>query len=52
MQPEPRRAPDDVVPLAWDGGRPWEFAFVVGPDDDDLPQLWVGVGKKAPPPRV
>ena len=25
-------------PLAWDGGRPWEFAFVVGPDDDDLPR--------------
>jgi len=22
------------------------------PDDDDLPQVWVGVGKKAPPPRV
>jgi superfamily II DNA or RNA helicase len=38
MQPEPRRAPDDVVPLTWDGGRPWEFAFVVGPDDDDLPR--------------
>jgi superfamily II DNA or RNA helicase len=38
MQPEPRRAPDDVVPLTWDGGRPWEFAFVLGPDDDDLPR--------------
>jgi superfamily II DNA or RNA helicase len=38
MQPEPRRAPDDVVPLTWDSGRPWEFAFVVGPDDDDLPR--------------
>jgi superfamily II DNA or RNA helicase len=38
MQPEPRRAPEDVVPLTWDGGRPWEFAFVVGPDDDDLPR--------------
>ncbi|NBQ14939.1 MAG: hypothetical protein EBU31_10105, partial [Proteobacteria bacterium] len=25
LQPEPRRAPDDVVPLTWDGGRPWEF---------------------------
>jgi len=38
MQPEPRRAPDAVVPLTWDGGRPWEFAFVLGPDDDDLPR--------------
>jgi superfamily II DNA or RNA helicase len=38
MQPEPRRAPEDVVPLTWDGGRPWEFAFVVGPEDDELPR--------------
>jgi superfamily II DNA or RNA helicase len=36
VQPEPRRAPEHVVPLVWDGGRPWEFAFVVEPDDDDL----------------
>lgn len=33
MQPEPRRHPDNVVPLAWDSGRPWEFALVVEPDD-------------------
>jgi superfamily II DNA or RNA helicase len=37
LQPEPRRHPDQVVTLAWDGGRPWEFAFVVEPDDEDLP---------------
>jgi superfamily II DNA or RNA helicase len=36
VQPEPRRAPENVVPLVWDGGRPWEFAFVVEPDDDDV----------------
>jgi|LakMenEpi03Aug12_release.lakeMendotaPanAssembly.Ray.scaffolds.fasta_scaffold31049_4 superfamily II DNA or RNA helicase len=36
IQPEPRRAPEHVVPLVWDGGRPWEFAFVVEPDDDDV----------------
>jgi superfamily II DNA or RNA helicase len=36
LQPEPRRAPDTIVPLTWDGGRPWEFAFVLEPDDDDL----------------
>jgi superfamily II DNA or RNA helicase len=34
VQPEPRRQPDLVEPLAWDGGRPWEFALVLGPDDD------------------
>jgi superfamily II DNA or RNA helicase len=54
MQPEPRRAPDDVVPLTWDGGRPWEFAFVVGPDDDDLPrrrrEAEVEDDDAAPPP--
>ena len=33
VQPEPRRAPDTVIPLTWDGGRPWEFALVLGPDD-------------------
>ncbi len=38
VQPEPRRAPEEVMPLAWDGGRPWELAFVVGPDDDELPR--------------
>jgi superfamily II DNA or RNA helicase len=36
VQPEPRRAPEHVVPLAWDDGRPWEFAFVLEPDDDDV----------------
>lgn len=36
LQPEPRRAPDTIVPLTWDGSRPWEFAFVLEPDDDDL----------------
>jgi superfamily II DNA or RNA helicase len=33
LQPEPRRNPDLVVPLVWDGGRPWEFALVLEPDD-------------------
>ncbi|NDC53076.1 MAG: hypothetical protein EBZ74_02005, partial [Planctomycetia bacterium] len=33
VQPEPRRAPDTVIPLTWDGGRPWEFALVLEPDD-------------------
>jgi superfamily II DNA or RNA helicase len=36
MQPEPRRDPERVVPLVWDGGQPWEFAFVLEPDDDAL----------------
>ena len=36
LQPEPRRAPDTIVPLTWDGSRAWEFAFVLEPDDDDL----------------
>jgi superfamily II DNA or RNA helicase len=34
VQPEPRRQPDLVEPLAWDAGRPWEFALVLEPDDD------------------
>lgn len=50
VQPEPRRAPDDVMPLAWDGGRPWELAFVVGPDDDELPRRRQD-DDDAPPPR-
>jgi len=51
VQPEPRRAPDDVMPLAWDGGRPWELAFVVGPDDDDLPRRRRDDADDSPPPR-
>ena len=51
VQPEPRRAPDEIVPLAWDGGRPWELAFVVGPDDDDLPGRRRDDDPDAPPPR-
>ncbi|MFM7035085.1 MAG: DEAD/DEAH box helicase [Planctomycetia bacterium] len=35
VQPEPRRQPELVEPLTWDGGRPWEFALVLQPDDDD-----------------
>ena len=50
VQPEPRRAPEEVIPLAWDGGRPWEFAFVVGPDDDDLPRRH-NADPDAPPAR-
>ncbi|NDC63620.1 MAG: DEAD/DEAH box helicase [Planctomycetia bacterium] len=38
VQPEPRKAPDHVVPLAWDGGRPWEFALVLEPDDEAGPR--------------
>ena len=34
VQPEPRRQPELVEPLAWDGSRAWEFALVVEPDDD------------------
>jgi hypothetical protein len=34
VQPEPRRQPELVEPLAWDAGRPWEFALVLEPDDD------------------
>ena len=33
VQPEPRRAPDTVIPLTWDSGRPWEFALVLDPED-------------------
>ncbi len=34
LQPEPRRAPETVVPLIWDAGRPWEFSLQVEPGDD------------------
>jgi superfamily II DNA or RNA helicase len=52
MQPEPRRAPEEVVPLIWDGGRPWELAFVVEPDDEDLPQRRRNAADDdSPPPR-
>ncbi len=34
VQPEPRRQPELVEPLAWDGSRPWEFALVLEPEDD------------------
>ena len=36
VQPEPRRDPEKVLPLTWDGGQPWEFAFVLEPDDDHV----------------
>ncbi len=52
VQPEPRRAPDQIVPLTWDGGRPWEFAFVIEPDDDSLPRSRRAVSDDdQPPPR-
>ena len=53
VQPEPRRAPEHVVPLVWDGGRAWEFAFVVEPDDDDLrpARRRDALDEDAPPPR-
>ncbi len=52
VQPEPRRAPEQIVPLAWDDGRPWEFAFVVEPDDDALPRSRRGADDDSqPPPR-
>ena len=51
MQPEPRRSPDLVVPLTWDGGRAWEFAFVVTPDDDDVRPARGQVDDDEPPPR-
>jgi len=35
IQPDARRHPDTVIPLTWDGGRPWTFALVLGPDDRD-----------------
>jgi superfamily II DNA or RNA helicase len=50
LQPEPRRAPEEIVPLTWDGGRPWELAFVVEPDDDDLPRRRQ-TDDDTPPPR-
>ena len=34
FQPEPRRAPEAIVPLVWDAGRPWEFALIIEPGDD------------------
>ncbi|MFM8435308.1 MAG: SNF2-related protein, partial [Planctomycetia bacterium] len=37
------------MPLTWDGGRPWEFAFVLGPDDEELARR--GSGDDEPPPR-
>jgi superfamily II DNA or RNA helicase len=54
LQPEPRRNPDLVVPLVWDGGRPWEFALVLEPDD--VPEsraetLADMAAEQAPPPR-
>jgi superfamily II DNA or RNA helicase len=33
IQPEPRRSPETVIPMTWDGGRPWEFALVLEPED-------------------
>jgi len=53
LQPEPRRNPELIVPLVWDGGRPWEFALVVEPDDavstrgESLAEL----SEATPPPR-
>jgi len=53
VQPEPRRAPEQVVPLVWDAGRPWEFAFVVEPDDDDVRPVrrHQPLADDEPPPR-
>jgi superfamily II DNA or RNA helicase len=43
LQPEPKRAPEKIFRLAWDGGRPWEFVLVVEPDDPDEPdEDWIG----------
>jgi superfamily II DNA or RNA helicase len=50
IQPEPRRAPEEIVPLAWDSGRPWELAFIVGPDDDELPRSRRGDDDEPPKP--
>jgi superfamily II DNA or RNA helicase len=33
IQPEPRRSPETGIPMTWDGGRPWEFALVLEPED-------------------
>ena len=49
LQPEPRRAPDTILPLTWDGGRPWEFAFVLEPDDDDVRPSKAADPDAAPP---
>jgi len=51
LQPEPRRAPEEIVPLAWDNGRAWELAFIVGPHDDELPRRSRDADDDAPPPR-
>ncbi|MFM7107052.1 MAG: DEAD/DEAH box helicase, partial [Planctomycetaceae bacterium] len=51
LQPEPRRTPDHIVPLAWDAGRPWEFAFVLEPDDDDLRPARNAADDAEAPPR-
>ena len=54
IQPEPRRNPDLVVPLVWDGGRPWEFALVIEPDDqpDTRPETVADMrDEDRPPPR-
>ena len=53
VQPEPRRDPERVVPMTWDGGQPWEFAFVLEPDDDDLrPAKGRSQGDDEPLPRT
>ena len=55
VQPEPRRDPERVIPLTWDGGQAWEFAFVLEPDDDDVRPAKRRGGDEAdgdaPPPR-
>lgn len=54
VQPEPRRDPERVVPMTWDSGQPWEFAFVLEPDDEDLKPVRSRSGdhdEDAPPPR-
>jgi superfamily II DNA or RNA helicase len=58
LQPEPRRNPDLIVPLVWDGGRPWEFALVVEPDDsvtirgETLAELAGDAGRPPRPSRA
>ena len=49
LQPEPRRTPEHVVPLTWDAGRPWEFAFVLEPDDDDVRPARAAAESDGPP---
>jgi len=51
LQPEPRRMPEHVVPLVWDGGRAWEFAFVIDPDDDARPRRKAAVADDDAPSR-